>query len=349
MLFLHSHGVTTSRAVGYSRPTGSRQSRRCERTRICWRRTPTGSASRPPTRSLRRSGFPKIRLTGRGLELTTCCWRRPRTVTVLFRWRKLELAATKLLETAEATVEQALSQMLTSGSAVIRGNRRRAADLPALLEKGGRCADVQIIAVFQVVHVTQTANHESALPTLGAFHTGRSNQPKGRKRVHSSTQISMPQCSRPHFYVLFADRPCLSFLTFNETRSSHNPKVGGSNPPPATNCTVWFQWVEPTSTTGSMTPIPNSQPIFPKFFTHRFTHEHLEQRFLPGFSQCARHQLPMLHKPSSSKGSAGPLSIRHSLLSLSLQVKTAKIQLFYVRISGLWHVLSTHEASSQVE
>ena len=234
MLFLHSHGVTTSRAVGYSRPTGSRQSRRCERTRICWRRTPTGSASRPPTRSLRRSGFPKIRLTGRGLELTTCCWRRPRTVTVLFRWRKLELAATKLLETAEATVEQALSQMLTSGSAVIRGNRRRAADLPALLEKGGRCADVQIIAVFQVVHVTQTANHESALPTLGAFHTGRSNQPKGRKRVHSSTQISMPQCSRPHFYVLFADRPCLSFLTFNETRSSHNPKVGGSNPPPAT-------------------------------------------------------------------------------------------------------------------
>jgi hypothetical protein len=30
-------------------------------------------------------------------------------------------------------------------------------------------------------------------------------------------------------------------------RWAHNPKVGGSNPPPATNSTVWFQWVEPIS------------------------------------------------------------------------------------------------------
>jgi hypothetical protein len=34
---------------------------------------------------------------------------------------------------------------------------------------------------------------------------------------------------------------------------SHNPKVGGSNPPPATNFFIWFQWVEPISTTGSVT------------------------------------------------------------------------------------------------
>ncbi len=26
---------------------------------------------------------------------------------------------------------------------------------------------------------------------------------------------------------------------------AHNPKVGGSNPPPATNSSVWFRWVEP--------------------------------------------------------------------------------------------------------
>src|SRR5215472_7091476 len=54
-------------------------------------------------------------------------------------------------------------------------------------------------------------------------------------------------------------------------RWAHNPKVGGSNPPPATNSTVWFQWVEPTSTTGSLTLIPDSQPIFQKLFTQRFT------------------------------------------------------------------------------
>src|SRR5271167_4839635 len=36
-------------------------------------------------------------------------------------------------------------------------------------------------------------------------------------------------------------------------RWAHNPKVGGSNPPPATNSTVWFQWVEPSSLTDSAT------------------------------------------------------------------------------------------------
>ena len=46
---------------------------------------------------------------------------------------------------------------------------------------------------------------------------------------------------------------------------------GGSNPPPATNSTVWFQWVEPISTTGSVTLNPNSQPKFQRFFTHSFT------------------------------------------------------------------------------
>ena len=42
-------------------------------------------------------------------------------------------------------------------------------------------------------------------------------------------------------------------------RWAHNPKVGGSNPPPATNSTVWFQWVEPISQTDSTTlhPIPS--------------------------------------------------------------------------------------------
>src|SRR5208283_2325036 len=52
---------------------------------------------------------------------------------------------------------------------------------------------------------------------------------------------------------------------------THNPKVGGSNPPPATNSTVWFQWVEPISSTDSATLNPDSQPKSQKFFTHSFT------------------------------------------------------------------------------
>jgi exodeoxyribonuclease V alpha subunit len=58
MLFLHSHGVSTSRAVRIFKTYGeSRQSRRCGAIRTCWRKTSTGSASRLPTTSPRRSGF----------------------------------------------------------------------------------------------------------------------------------------------------------------------------------------------------------------------------------------------------------------------------------------------------
>jgi hypothetical protein len=45
----------------------------------------------------------------------------------------------------------------------------------------------------------------------------------------------------------------------------------GSNPPPATKTLFWFQWVEPISQTDSTTLNPDSQPIFQKLFTHRFT------------------------------------------------------------------------------
>src|SRR5580658_6272235 len=50
-------------------------------------------------------------------------------------------------------------------------------------------------------------------------------------------------------------------------RWAHNPKVGGSNPPPATKFLIWFQWVEPISSTDSATLNPDSQPIFQKLFT----------------------------------------------------------------------------------
>ena len=62
-------------------------------------------------------------------------------------------------------------------------------------------------------------------------------------------------------------------------RWAHNPKVGGSNPPPATNSTVWFQWVEPISRTDSTTLNPDPQPIFQKLFTQRFTQTRSARRF----------------------------------------------------------------------
>ncbi len=121
MLFLHTHGVSTSRAVrifktygdvgaqtrarSFARPgvPPSRQSKKCAAIPTCWQKTSTGSVSRPPTRSRRRSGFRETRSTGRGralimLEATSdghCA----------LPLGKLKLAAVKLLEVPEGTVE----------------------------------------------------------------------------------------------------------------------------------------------------------------------------------------------------------------------------------------------------
>jgi exodeoxyribonuclease V alpha subunit len=51
MLFLHSHGVGTSRRCASSRPTARTRSGGSPRTRTGWRATSAASASRPPTRS----------------------------------------------------------------------------------------------------------------------------------------------------------------------------------------------------------------------------------------------------------------------------------------------------------
>ena len=61
----------------------------------------------------------EIRSTGHGRASTMCCWKRLRTGTAPCRLEKLKLAAVKLLEVPEGTVEQALSQMLTSGSLLL--------------------------------------------------------------------------------------------------------------------------------------------------------------------------------------------------------------------------------------
>jgi hypothetical protein len=56
---------------------------------------------------------------------------------------------------------------------------------------------------------------------------------------------------------------------------------------PATKPPVWFQWLEPISTTGSVTLNPNSQPKFQEFFTHSFT----QTEFGAGFRRISDSSL----------------------------------------------------------
>ena len=64
MLFLHSHGVSTSRAVAFTRPTDPMRSKRSAAIPIDSRRTFPASASRRPIRSLKRSASPTTRCYG---------------------------------------------------------------------------------------------------------------------------------------------------------------------------------------------------------------------------------------------------------------------------------------------
>ena len=59
--------------------------------------------------------------------------------------------------------------------------------------------------------------------------------PKVLKRAHIRSQIPIPQRSRLRLCESAEGRLCLICHVVNDYRRSHNPKVGGSNPPPATN------------------------------------------------------------------------------------------------------------------
>ena len=100
-----------------SRPTASRRSKKCGAIRTCWQRTSTESASRPPDRAEGRDSQ-KFARSGEGGHRPCVAQEATSDGHCALPLGKLKLAATKL-EVPEATVEQALSQMLTSGSLLL--------------------------------------------------------------------------------------------------------------------------------------------------------------------------------------------------------------------------------------
>jgi exodeoxyribonuclease V alpha subunit len=87
MLFLHSHGVSTSRAVRIFKTYGEQAIEQVRSNPTCWQRTSMESASPPPTRSPRRSEFLGTRSIGQRQASTTFYSKRPRTVTAPCHWR----------------------------------------------------------------------------------------------------------------------------------------------------------------------------------------------------------------------------------------------------------------------
>jgi exodeoxyribonuclease V alpha subunit len=87
MLFLHSHGVSTSRAVRIFKTYGEQAIEQVRSNPYMLARTSTASASRPPTRSPRKSGFLGTRPIGQRRASITFCWRRLRTDIAPCHWK----------------------------------------------------------------------------------------------------------------------------------------------------------------------------------------------------------------------------------------------------------------------
>jgi exodeoxyribonuclease V alpha subunit len=102
-----------------TRPMESRPLRRSGKTPTRWQKTFTASASPLLTRLPNASAFPRTPKIGPRQGSTMCCWGQPRRDICALPLEKLRLATLKLLDVPEATIEQALTHMLTSGSLVL--------------------------------------------------------------------------------------------------------------------------------------------------------------------------------------------------------------------------------------
>ena len=87
MLFLHSPGVSTSRAVRIFETYGEQAIEKLRENPYTLAKDIYGIGFRTADQIARRSGLRRIQSTGRGRASTMFCWRRPRTVTVLCRLR----------------------------------------------------------------------------------------------------------------------------------------------------------------------------------------------------------------------------------------------------------------------
>jgi hypothetical protein len=126
---------------------------------------------------------------------------------------------------------------------------------------------------------------------LNQYSVGRTAVPRLKNQAIQDSHHGVSKMSGPGAGLTRPERGCYdrnAGWSSLVARWAHNPKVGGSNPPPATKTFFWFQWVEPISQTDSKTLNPDSQPIFPKLFTQSFTQTRSSARRLSAILPCAR-------------------------------------------------------------
>jgi exodeoxyribonuclease V alpha subunit len=119
MLFLHSHGVSTSRAVRIFKTYGEQAIEKVRENPYTLAKDIYGIGFATADQIAQKVGIPKDSLNRARAGIDHVLLEATSDGHCALPLEKLKLAAVKLLETPEAIVEQVLSQMLTSGSLLL--------------------------------------------------------------------------------------------------------------------------------------------------------------------------------------------------------------------------------------
>src|ERR1700757_3986749 len=119
MLFLHSHGVSTSRAVRIFKTYGEQAIERVRENPYTLAKDIYAIGFATADQIAQKVGIPKDSLNRARAGIDHVLLEATSDGHCALPLEKLKLAAVKLLEVQEGTVEQALSQMLTSGSLLL--------------------------------------------------------------------------------------------------------------------------------------------------------------------------------------------------------------------------------------
>ena len=119
MLFLHSHGVSTSRAVRIFKTYGEQAIEKVRSNPYMLAKDIYGIGFATADQIAQKVGIPRDSLNRARAGIDHVLLEATSDGHCALPLEKLKLAAVKLLEVPEGTVEQALSQMLTSGSLLL--------------------------------------------------------------------------------------------------------------------------------------------------------------------------------------------------------------------------------------
>ena len=119
MLFLHSHGVSTSRAVRIFKTYGEQAIEKVRSNPYMLAKDIYGIGFATADQIAQKVGIPRDSLNRARAGIDHVLLEATSDGHCALPLGKLKLAAVKLLEVPEGTVEQALSQMLTSGSLLL--------------------------------------------------------------------------------------------------------------------------------------------------------------------------------------------------------------------------------------